>query len=216
MTTFKTPFARYQFTRLPYGLHSAQEVFHKRINQSFDGISQVKTDINDMLIWGHSDEGHNRCLIMCLEKAQKTGMTLNVEKCKFKETELIYFGHKLTKNGMEAEENKVKAILEMPKSEDKKVVQRLLGLINYVRKFIPNLSKLATPWRELLVKNKPYEWGKSQNQSFERIKELLVSRSAWVTIMCGNLLKSKQMQGNQVSELFHCRMAEQLHTYQHL
>ena len=66
--------------------HSAQEVFHKGINQSFDGISeQVETDI-DMLIWGHSDEDHNRCLIRCLKKAQ-IGMTLNVEKCKFKETE---------------------------------------------------------------------------------------------------------------------------------
>ena len=110
-----------------------------------------------MLIWGHSDEDHNRCLIRCLEKAQKTGMILNVDKYKFKETELIYFGQKLTKNDMEAEENKVKGTLELQKHEDRKVVQRLLGLINYVKKFIPNLSKLTTPCRELLVKNKPYE-----------------------------------------------------------
>ena len=64
----------------------------------------------------------------------------------------------------------------MPKPEDKKDVQRLLGLINYVRKFIPNLSEFTAPLRELLVKNKPWQWGKSQNQSFERIKELLVSK----------------------------------------
>ena len=106
LTAFTTPFGRYQFTRLPYGVHSAQEVFHKRINQSFDGISQVETDIDDMLIWGHSDEEHNRCLLRCLEKAQKIGMTLNVEKRKFKETELIYPGHKLTINGIKPDENK--------------------------------------------------------------------------------------------------------------
>ena len=69
LTTFNTPFGRYQFTSLPYGVHSAQEVSHKRINQSFDGISQLETDIDDMLIWGHSNEDHNRCLIRCLEKA---------------------------------------------------------------------------------------------------------------------------------------------------
>ena len=69
LMTFNTPFGRYQLIRLPYGVHSAQDVFHKRINQSFDGISQVETDIDDILIWGHSDEGHNRCLIRCLEKA---------------------------------------------------------------------------------------------------------------------------------------------------
>ena len=62
-TTFNTPFGMYQFIRLPYGVHSAQEVFHKRTNQSFDGISQVETDIDDKLIWRHSDQDHNRCLI---------------------------------------------------------------------------------------------------------------------------------------------------------
>ena len=156
LTTFNTPFGWYQFTRLPFGVHSAQEVLHKRINQSFDGISEVETDIDDMLIWGHSDEDHNRCLIRCLEKAQKIGMTLNVEKCKFKETKLIYLGRKLTVNGVEPDENKIKSILEIPKSKDKKAVQRLLGLINYVGKFILNLSELTVPLRELMMKNKPW------------------------------------------------------------
>ena len=82
------------------------------------------------MIWGHSDEDHNRCLIRFLEKAQKIGMTLNVEKCKFKETELIYIGHRLTVNSIEPDENKIKSKLEMPKTEDKNDVQRLLGLIN--------------------------------------------------------------------------------------
>ena len=76
-------------------------------------------------------------------------MTLNVQK------QLIYLGHKLTVNGTEPDEQKIKSILEMPKPEDKKDVQRLLQLMNQV-----------SPWR----------WGKSQNQSFERIKELLVSK----------------------------------------
>ena len=102
-------------------------------------------------------------------------MTLNVEKCQFKETELLCLGHKLTVNGIEPDENKIKSILEMPKPEEKDV-QRLLGLINYVGKFIHNLSELIVPLKELLVKNKPWQWGKSQNQSFERIKELLVSK----------------------------------------
>ena len=54
-------------------------------------------------------------------------MTLNVEKFKFKETELIYFGHKLTKNGMEPDENKINSILEMPKPEEKKRYSETIG-----------------------------------------------------------------------------------------
>ena len=63
--------------------------------------------------------------------------------------ELIYFVHN--------------TIREMPKPEDKKDVQRLLGLINYVRKFILNLLESAAPLRELLVRNKPYPWEKSDS-----------------------------------------------------
>ena len=51
-------------------------------------------------------------------------MTLNVEKCKFKETELIYLGHKLTVNGIDPDENKIKIILGMTKPEDKKRIFR--------------------------------------------------------------------------------------------
>ena len=93
-------------------------------------------------------------------KTQKIGMILNAEKCKFKETELIYLGHKLTVNGIEPDENKIKSILEMAKPENKKDVQRILVLINYFGQFIPNLLELAVPLRELLVKNKPWQWGK--------------------------------------------------------
>ena len=50
LTTFRTPFGRYRYLRLPFGIHSAQEVFHKRIDQEFCEIEQVETDIDDMLI----------------------------------------------------------------------------------------------------------------------------------------------------------------------
>ena len=80
LTTFNTPFGRYQFIRLPYGIHSAQEVFHKRISQYFDGLSKVETDIDDMLIWGEETDDHDRNLIRCLDKAEKVGMTImNIE-----------------------------------------------------------------------------------------------------------------------------------------
>ncbi len=48
LTTMNSPFGRYRFTRLPFGIHSAQEVFHKRISQSFNDIGKVKTDIYDI------------------------------------------------------------------------------------------------------------------------------------------------------------------------
>ena len=81
LTTFNTPFGQNQFTRLPYGVHSAQEVFHKRISQSFDVMPQIEADVDDILIWGQKDQDYDHQLIRCLEKAQKIGMRMNMNKC---------------------------------------------------------------------------------------------------------------------------------------
>ena len=52
LTTFNTPFGRYRFRRMPFGIHSAQEVFQKRISQHFEDLEGVETDIDDILVWG--------------------------------------------------------------------------------------------------------------------------------------------------------------------
>ena len=71
LTAMNTPYGRNRFTRMPYGILSAQEVFHKRIYQHFMDIQVVVTDIDDFLVWGTNIEDRDRSLIACLEKAQK-------------------------------------------------------------------------------------------------------------------------------------------------
>ena len=60
-----------------------------------------------------------------------------------REIELMYLGHKLTANGIETDEKRIRIIMEI--TPENKKVQRLLGLMNHVGKFIPNLSKFTTP-----------------------------------------------------------------------
>jgi len=52
----------------------------------------------------------------------------------------------------------------------------LLGLVNYVGKFIPNLSEMTAPTRELMVKNVTWNWGNDQEKAFQKIKEVIVSK----------------------------------------
>ena len=153
LTTMNTPFGRYKFLRLPFGIHSAQEVFHRIINGNFIDIKAVETDIDDFLVWGKNIEDHNRSLIASLERAKKIGLTMNLDKCKFNANELVYLGHKISAKGIEPHDAKVKAIMEMPEPTNKKAVQRILGLINYVAKFIVKLSDVTSPLRELLQKD---------------------------------------------------------------
>ena len=62
----------------------------------------------------------------------------------------------------------------MPRPTDKSGVQRLLGMINYVSKFIPNMSDLTAPLRQLLHQDVEWHWEEQQEASFKAIKESLV------------------------------------------
>ena len=176
LTTFGTPFGRYRFTVLPFGLHSALEVFHKRVDHHFQPMQQVETDIDDFLTWGKNEDDHDEILIRCLEKAQEIGITMNIKKCQFRKTELVYLGHKVTADRVWADESKIKAIAEMPRPTDKLGVQRLVGMLNYVVKFLPNMSEIMQPLRNLIKNEERWEWKKIHDDSFQKIKDLLTSK----------------------------------------
>lgn len=99
--------------------------------------------------------------------------TLNPDKCKFRETEITYIGHTLSESGITACLTKVQAIREMPAPCDKKGVQRLLGTVNYLAKFVPNMSILTEPIRNLLRDDVEFVWTHEQDKAFEKIKNIL-------------------------------------------
>ena len=78
LTTFNTPFGRYRFSRMPFGIHSAQEVFKKTIDMAFEGIEGCKSIIDDMLVWGTSKEDHDKNLKRVRERTRGIGMLNSV------------------------------------------------------------------------------------------------------------------------------------------
>ena len=175
LTTFNTPQGRYCFTRMPFGITSAQEIFHKRINEAFEDLEGVETDIDDILVWGTNTKEHDECLRKVLNRCYAINLTLNEKKCQFNKEEITYLGHKLTQNGVQPDQEKIKAIAAMPPPEDKKGVERLLGMVNYMAKFIPNLSTISEPIRKLLKKEVQFTWEHEQKRAFVEIKNALTS-----------------------------------------
>ena len=100
LTTFGTPFGRYRYTRMPFGIHSAQEVFHKRLHELFHDLDGVETDIDDILVWGRTVQEHDERLEKTLQRARLSNLKLNPDKCKIGCTEVLYIGHVLTGDGI--------------------------------------------------------------------------------------------------------------------
>ena len=140
LTTFITPFGRFKFTRLPFGLSSGPEVFHKAMQQVLCGLNGVDCFIYDILVWGSTKEEHDRRLRQVLERLRVGNVRLQPRKCRFRQSSVTYYGHTLSGKGIEVSGDKFRAITEMKRPESKEEVRRLLGLVAYVAKFLPGHS----------------------------------------------------------------------------
>lgn len=172
LCTVGTPFGRYQFLRLPYGIKCAPEVFADRFSKIFK-ITGVVIYIDDILIYGKTKEEHDKTLNKVLEIAKANGITFNLNKCKFAQKEIKYMGHIISERGVSPNYDTIKAVREMPSPTSKESVQRILGVLNYVNKFIPNFSHDTAPLRDLLKKNSEFRWEPEHEAALIKLKEKL-------------------------------------------
>ena len=110
LTTFNTPFGRFCYQVTPFGIKSAQEVFQKRMSQNVSDLEGVETDIDDIIVHAETEVKHDQRLHSVLERCEKINLKLNKEKCIFKCEEVTHIGHKLTKDGIKPDDNKVRAL----------------------------------------------------------------------------------------------------------
>ena len=175
LCTFNTPYGRYRYLRLPFGIASAPEVYHKIIHELFDDMPYVDTSMDDIIIWGPDTETHDNTVTAVLNKAREVNLKLNPEKCVFGMEELTFIGDKITQDGVKPDQAKVSAINNFPTPECKEDIQRLLGMVNYLAKWLPDMSTTTAPIRKLLDKNNEFQWGPEQDRAFHSIKTTLTS-----------------------------------------
>ena len=130
LTTFITPYGRYCFHRLPFGISSAPEHFQKRMSDILAGLPGVLCMIDDTLIYSRTQEEHDAHLQSALQRLQDTGMTLNVDKCQFSKTSLKFLGHVIDNTGIRADPDKVQAIAAVQRPANIGDVTRFLGRAN--------------------------------------------------------------------------------------
>ena len=86
-----------------------------------------------------------------------------------------YVGHLLTSEGLKIDPQKVRAVQEMPKLQSKEDVKRLLGFVQFLSQYLPSLSTVDAPLRELEKADMLFHWDHPQKESFEKIKCRFIS-----------------------------------------
>ena len=142
LTTFITPFGRYAFNRLPFGISSAPEIFQHTMSSILEDLEGVICHMDDVLIHGVDVAEHDARVRAVLNRISEAGLTLNGDKCEFGMTETRFLGHIVGADGIEPDPTKVKAIIDLPPPRNVIELQRLQGMMNQLAHFIPDLSSL--------------------------------------------------------------------------
>lgn len=139
----------------------------------YEGLQGVTTLIDDILVYNKTREEHDANLRNVLTRSREKGVKLNSDKLAVGLTDVPYFGHILSADGLKPDPGKIAAIRDMEHPCDRKELETVLGMINYLAKFSPNLFEITHPMRQLLHNTSEFIWDEPQASAFQKVKEIL-------------------------------------------
>ena len=173
LCTFNTPFGRFRFTGMPFGINLATEVFQKKNEAAFAGIEGIHIVADDIIIDADSVDEHDRILQKVLERARERKVKFNFGKLQLGVNTVKYLGTIIGADGVKPDPAKIVAISNMPTPTDKSAVRRLLGMVNFLANHIPNVASITAPLRDLVKADVHFQWGPEQDKALKQVKDLL-------------------------------------------
>lgn len=171
-----TPFGRFKFNRVPFGINSAPEIFQQKMVMIFGDIPGVLVYFDDIGIVADGYGEHDRILATVLERARKHNVRFNPEKIQYRKTEMIFMGHIISAGTIRPGRKYSDAILNLKQPENRHDVMRLLGMIKYLGKYIPNLSQQTAELRKLTHTDVEFDWTEKHVSELENILKTINSK----------------------------------------
>ena len=173
-TAFITPFGKYEFNMVPFGLAQAPAYFQALISKVLKGLHKFAVMyLDDIIIFSKDEEEHLEHLRIIFQRLKEARLKLKRSKCDFMKTQIQYLGHLISSSGIQPLPEKLRSIENMPAPRSPKEVKQFLGLAGYYHKFIPRFSDLSRPLTRLTRKDVLFEWTKECQACFELLKEKL-------------------------------------------
>ena len=122
---------------------------------SLDGVINM---IDNILVFGATDEEHDCRLLAIFQRVDQTGITLNKTKCQFCKASVHFCGYVIDSRGIHSNPSKTKVLANLPAYQNGAEVSRFLSMAKQLDKFTPNLAQLSHPLRQLLTKGREWCW----------------------------------------------------------
>lgn len=151
-TAFQVPgCGLFEYTRLMFGLKTSPPIFQRLIDTVLgaDLDQFVKRYIDDIIICTESFGEHTKIVTEVLRRLRVAQLSVNWEKSEFGASQVKYLGYFVDKNGLRLDSEKVKPILDYPAPKNVRQLRRVLGMMAWFKRFIPNFSKEMQPMTRL-------------------------------------------------------------------
>ena len=187
-TSFVTAQGTYCYWVMPFGLKNVGSTYQRLVNRMFQkqiGVT-MEVYIDDMLVKSTTAELHIAHLSKAFQILRNYNMKLNPAKCAFGVSAGKFLGFIVNHQGIEANPNKIKAVLDMPSPYSIKEVQRLIGRIAALSRFVSKASDKCQPFFQVL--KKAFQWDTKCEEAFSALKTYMSSPPILVSPVEGELL----------------------------
>ena len=177
-TTFVSPFGKYCFQKMPFGLKNAPALFQRTMEEVLRGCYQFAAPyIDDILVFSKNGVEHVSQLRQVLDALSKHGLTIKINKCEFGKTRLEYLGHLIGGGQVAVPRHRATAMEEFRKPETKKQLRSFLGAMSYYRRFVKNFANYSGILSLATAKSAPsvVDWSGERLEAFNYLKGSLVS-----------------------------------------
>ena len=131
--------------------------------------------LDDVIVHGSTFEQELERLRLVFSRLRAANLKLNPKKCELFQRKVKLLGHVICAEGVTTDPDKVEAVKNWPVPRNAKEVRRFVGLCTYYRRFVQSFSDVARPLHELTEKGHLFQWTKACEDSFQQLKDALVS-----------------------------------------
>ncbi|PKI59070.1 hypothetical protein CRG98_020525 [Punica granatum] len=184
-TTFTMMWGTFCYRVMPFGLKNARATYQRAMVTLFHGMmhKEVEVYVDDMIAKSKEGEDHLVNLKRLFDCLKEYKLRFNPAKCTFGSRSGKLLGFVVSERGIEVDPDKVKAIKELPPPSTVREVHGFLRRLNYIARFIANLTDKCQPLFRLLRKNAAIKWDHECQNAFDTIKAYLVQPPVLVTPM---------------------------------
>ena len=180
LTVINTHRGLFRYNRLCFGVSCAPGIFQRVMEQLLRDIPGVLCYLDDILVTGSNIGEHDYRLKLVFSKLQEAGLKLKSSKCSIGTTQVNYLGFCIDAKGIHPTDDKLLAIKNAPAPTNVTQLQSYLGMLNFYRRFVKDISSILEPLNKLLRKDVKWVWGTEEKNAFEASKTALLNSKALV------------------------------------